>query len=689
MLLLFGLDVDRNQRIKEFSKGMRQKVVIASALLHRPDVLILDEPFDGLDANTALVMKELLRQLAAQGKTILFSSHILEVVERICTRIVIINRGRQIATGTPAEICAATGTASLDQAFNTLYGNAGHRQGHSRHSCSALRARTRLLAAAGVDAVQWKALTRVFIRTDFGPSLGAHGRGQAVRTNFGLGMMALFYGLTGLGIGLVAAATTDRFLGGTLVVSYVAFLVSSTMLATHAGTIISPEDHAILGYRPVTSRTYFAVRVTTILAHTSLTAALIGFMPVAVFVASAGPVVGLGLLAAIAATSATVTLAIVSEGTRGCSASRGPPDSADSSGNAQLASSSVVYLGIATMSGSGMRHVLVGVGMPSTAWVLSYPGTWFGSYVALASGRHEPTLVVAAMASALCMCAILWSLGGKLTLSYSERLAALATSAAAPAREPTARRWRLPLFERDEPRAIALLIRTQFNNDNRFRLAVLTFVPLTALSAIWAAREGQVADPFLGSGGSGSRARRSCCSSCWYFLPMSLKRHHHGRATPYRASWIFHAALADCTKLVVAARNAIFGSFVVVPYLVLLAAFYAWALSQWSRTHASQCTYVCLGLISQIVLRADRADRSAPAVFRADESCAAIRRGGRGHGGVADRGHAVLQPVTAFVYPHPQLVAAMIVVFAVTVWALDRLTRLRIATTVGDQTYLE
>ena len=122
LLLLFGLDVDRHQRIKEFSKGMRQKVVIASALLHRPEVLILDEPFDGLDANTALVMKELLRQFAAQGKTILFSSHILEVVERICTRLVIINRGRQIAAGTPAEICAATGAASLDQAFNTLTG---------------------------------------------------------------------------------------------------------------------------------------------------------------------------------------------------------------------------------------------------------------------------------------------------------------------------------------------------------------------------------------------------------------------------------------------------------------------------------------------------------------------------------------------------------------------------------------
>src|SRR5580765_3719541 len=79
LLELFGLGDVRQQRMTEFSKGMRQKVLIASALLHRPDVLFLDEPLDGLDANAAAVVKELLKKLAAQGKTILFCSHILEV----------------------------------------------------------------------------------------------------------------------------------------------------------------------------------------------------------------------------------------------------------------------------------------------------------------------------------------------------------------------------------------------------------------------------------------------------------------------------------------------------------------------------------------------------------------------------------------------------------------------------------
>ena len=89
-----------DQRLSEFSKGMKQKVLIASALMHRPEVLFLDEPLTGLDANAALVVKELIRGLAAQGRTIFFCSHVLEVVERVCTRIVIIDQGRVIADGT-------------------------------------------------------------------------------------------------------------------------------------------------------------------------------------------------------------------------------------------------------------------------------------------------------------------------------------------------------------------------------------------------------------------------------------------------------------------------------------------------------------------------------------------------------------------------------------------------------------
>ena len=122
LLELFGLGEEAGGRLATFSKGMRQKVVLSSALIHNPDVLILDEPLDGLDANTALIVKELLKKMAGQGKTILFSSHILEVVERMCTRIVIIQNGHQVASGTAAEIVHSTNARSLEEAFSKLTG---------------------------------------------------------------------------------------------------------------------------------------------------------------------------------------------------------------------------------------------------------------------------------------------------------------------------------------------------------------------------------------------------------------------------------------------------------------------------------------------------------------------------------------------------------------------------------------
>ncbi|MBK7645021.1 MAG: ABC transporter ATP-binding protein [Planctomycetes bacterium] len=103
-----------------FSKGMRQKVVITAALLHNPKVVFLDEPLDGLDANTALQFKSLVQSLAREGKTIVYCSHILDVVERMCERVVIIHQGRILEDGSVPQILERTGMRSLEQAFNRL-----------------------------------------------------------------------------------------------------------------------------------------------------------------------------------------------------------------------------------------------------------------------------------------------------------------------------------------------------------------------------------------------------------------------------------------------------------------------------------------------------------------------------------------------------------------------------------------
>jgi ABC-2 type transport system ATP-binding protein len=122
MLEAVGLGGTSNQLIREYSKGMKQKVLICSAMMHDPDLLILDEPFSGLDANAVSVFKELFREQANTGKAIIFCSHILEVVERLVDRILIIKDGRRLASGTPEEILQTTGHKTLDRAFNELTG---------------------------------------------------------------------------------------------------------------------------------------------------------------------------------------------------------------------------------------------------------------------------------------------------------------------------------------------------------------------------------------------------------------------------------------------------------------------------------------------------------------------------------------------------------------------------------------
>jgi ABC-2 type transport system ATP-binding protein len=124
LLKVFGLTDAADRRLGEYSRGMKQKVLLSAALLHRPDVLLLDEPLNGLDANSVHLVKEILRGLAAQGKTILFCSHLLDVVERMCTRVLVIADGQRVAEGTAAEIVGAAGTASLDLAFERLTGAA-------------------------------------------------------------------------------------------------------------------------------------------------------------------------------------------------------------------------------------------------------------------------------------------------------------------------------------------------------------------------------------------------------------------------------------------------------------------------------------------------------------------------------------------------------------------------------------
>lgn len=123
LLRLFELDNNANQRMETFSKGMRQKVLLTSGLIHNPDIIFFDEPLSGLDANAVILIKEILSQLKAAGKTIFYSSHIMDVVEKICDRIIIIDNGNKIADDSFANLQTQLESGTLENIFTKLTGD--------------------------------------------------------------------------------------------------------------------------------------------------------------------------------------------------------------------------------------------------------------------------------------------------------------------------------------------------------------------------------------------------------------------------------------------------------------------------------------------------------------------------------------------------------------------------------------
>ena len=138
LLRLMGLWEDRHASLASYSKGMRQKILLLAALLHDPDLLILDEPFSGLDVNASMILRSLLNSLAARGKAILYSSHALDAMEKVCTRVLILRRGKVVAYDTIDNLRRSLDQPSLEGIFTRVNEERG----------------TRSLAAAILEAIQ-------------------------------------------------------------------------------------------------------------------------------------------------------------------------------------------------------------------------------------------------------------------------------------------------------------------------------------------------------------------------------------------------------------------------------------------------------------------------------------------------------------------------------------------------------
>jgi ABC-2 type transport system ATP-binding protein len=120
LLTVLDLTADAKRLVADYSTGMRKKITLGCALIHNPSVLFLDEPLEGVDPVSADVIRRLLTRFAGSGSTVLFSSHVMELVEQVCDHVAIINKGRLVATGTTEQV---RGGKTLQQAFIDLVGS--------------------------------------------------------------------------------------------------------------------------------------------------------------------------------------------------------------------------------------------------------------------------------------------------------------------------------------------------------------------------------------------------------------------------------------------------------------------------------------------------------------------------------------------------------------------------------------
>ena len=119
-LVVFGLEDDRHAAMSAYSKGMRQKILISAALLHDPEIIVLDEPNSGLDVTSTLILRSLVQELAAAGKIIIYSSHVLEIVERVATDVLILHDSRVVAHDSVAKLRDLLALPSLEQVFRRV-----------------------------------------------------------------------------------------------------------------------------------------------------------------------------------------------------------------------------------------------------------------------------------------------------------------------------------------------------------------------------------------------------------------------------------------------------------------------------------------------------------------------------------------------------------------------------------------
>lgn len=422
----------------------------------------------------------------------------------------------------------------------------------------------RLFDAAGVDYAQWRAMTWAALLVDLRASTFVRGpQGRQARAISGFIGQMLFYTVTGGFIAAFVMFSGDLFLSANLVLAYVMFMVGTAALLDHNAAITSPDDYHILGFRPVTSRTYFAARVANVLVYTSAMTTLFAYLPVAAFFVRWGA--GVGLASGIAVYAASIFMAFVMVAAYSWLLRIiGPRRIKRVLSYLQFVFSFLVYGGYFLLSRLMSRSLLASIALPKAGWMLMIPPTWFASYLEIAAGRRSSLEIAPAAVSVVALGVLGLVISGRLSLDYADRLGALASATSMQATPRPGRRLPSFWFSAGEGRVVAMLVRSQFANDMKFRMSVLAILPLTIIYLLMGiSDEGVIADPF---GGGRPSQGLGMVTLAMMMFPAMLKL-GLGRSDAFKASWIFFATPANRARLIRAATNVLAVTFV-VPYLI-------------------------------------------------------------------------------------------------------------------------
>jgi ABC-2 type transport system permease protein len=454
---------------------------------------------------------------------------------------------------------------------------------------------SKLLTLLGVDPIQWRVLVQTALRVD----LRTTGAMSMSRLRSGKGSLRSFtitLGVMGLILGLIVFVASDLFFSVSLFFSFLLFSVGSSLLLEYQAIVLSPDDYRQLGYQPITSRTFFAARLTSVLVYVWIMTLALGFFPflASAFTRAGGLLVMLALIGTSLLASTTAALLVI--GLYGWLLTLLPPSRLKHALTyLQLAATFLIYSSYFLLPRLIGQDELQQFTMPRAGWVLLIPGTWYAGIVEATAGQTTPIQLALGGLTILLAAGSVTLAGGRLSLDYADRLAELMIDSTSDAGTAKARVRSGRIFRDGERRAVALLVKGLFRHDMKFRLGVLGIVPLTIIYLLGGfGAHGGVTDPFLMS------SRRGEPQLVYYavlFFPTML-RQVMSRSDGYRAAWIFFATPADTPRLVLAVKDFVLAYFV-LPYL----AFLGLLLAYWfTRIDHLVILLVTLALLCHLVL---------------------------------------------------------------------------------------